>query len=111
MPQQVAHVFAQRQGLLRVKTMFQGILVALRGAGPCCAPMHPASFLSSDSRGQARRALAGFGTAPQTLSHRRCVSRVGHCGLIGSPAFRRLLLDCTNWLRHILQVLNGFRMF
>lgn len=111
MPQQATHVFAQRQGVLRVKTMFQSILIALRGAGPWGTAVHAASLLSRDSRGQARRALAGFGTAPQTLSHRRCVSGVGHCGLIGSPAFRRLLLDCTNPLRHILQVLNGFRMF
>jgi len=110
-PQQVAHVFAQRQGLLRVKTMFQSILIALRGAGSWGTAVHPASLLSRDSRGQAWRAFAGFGATSEALSHRRCVSRVGHSGLIGSPAFRRLLFDCTNRLRHILQVLNGFRMF
>lgn len=62
-------MFLELQGLVRVHSMFESILISHRCPGPLCTSMHSTSFLSSNARGLACGPASCFRATTSGLSH------------------------------------------
>ena len=102
-------MLSERQCLLGMKTMFQRVLIAFRGAGARCAAVHAAAGLSGKGRGLKRCSLAGLGTAARACSHGSGIPSVCHRRLISPLTFGRLPL-LSSGRRNALRIFDGVRL-
>lgn len=102
-------MLSDRLRLLGIKTMFQGVLIAFRGAGARCAAVHAAAGLTGEGRGLTRCSLAGLGTAARACSHGSGIPLVCHRRLISPLTFGRLPL-LSGGRRNALRIFDGVRL-